>query len=151
MAEKGRKIEKVIAEIDWFVIERVRELRKSKFSQTALSREIGFSEGFIGRIENPKQSAIYSLRHINLIAKALKVSVNDLLPKQPLNNDLIRVEIQLGDPTKTKIGEANYKVIKKIPLTEDEIRKYNVSVLSRITRSGEPSKLNKRKPKKGMR
>ncbi len=82
---------KVIAEIDWFIIEKVRELRKPKFSQTALSREIGFSEGFIGRIENPNQSAVYSFRHINLIAKALNIGISDLMPKHSLPNDLIKL------------------------------------------------------------
>jgi transcriptional regulator with XRE-family HTH domain len=148
MANKGGIIEKIVAEIDWYTIEKVRELRKPRFSQAALSREIGFSEGFIGRIENPKQSAVYSLRHLNLIAKVLKVNLSDLLPKQPLSNDLTRFDILIGDPTKRKTGEPNYKVIKKTALTEDEIRKYNIAILSRPARSGEPSKLKKRKSAK---
>lgn len=144
MARKGRIIEKIITEIDWYIIEKVRELRKPKFSQTALSREIGFSDGFIGRIENPNQSAVYSFRHINLIAKALRVSIAELLPKEPLSNDLIKVVIELGQPTKTKIGGTNYEVIEIITLAEEEIREYNIATLNRPAKSGKPSRLNKR-------
>jgi transcriptional regulator with XRE-family HTH domain len=148
MVGKERIIEKIISEIDWFIIERVRDLRKTKFSQAALSREIGFSEGFIGKIENPNQSAVYSFRHINLIAKALKVSIEDLLPKKPLSSDLIRIVIKLGEPTKTRTGETNYEIIKKTSLTESEIRKYNNATLNRPSKSGELPKSKKRRPKK---
>jgi transcriptional regulator with XRE-family HTH domain len=132
MDGKERIIEKIIAEIDWFIIERVRELRKDKYSQVALSMEIGFAEGFIGRIENPTQTAIYSHRHINLIAKALKVKITEILPEKPLSNDLVKLIIRLQPPTKLKMGEVNYEVLKKIPLTEEEIKDYNARTLSRI-------------------
>jgi transcriptional regulator with XRE-family HTH domain len=148
MTDEGRIIEKVISEIDWFVIEKVRELRKAKFSQTALSIEIGFSEGFIGRIENPNQSAVYSLRHMNLIAKALKVNIDDLMPEVPLSNDLMKIVIKLGKPTKTKTGEHNYTIIKKSPLTEKEIKEYNNVTLNRPSKFGKPPNSKKRKPKK---
>jgi transcriptional regulator with XRE-family HTH domain len=131
MSGKERIIDKVIAEIDWFIIERVRELRKDKYSQVALSMEIGFAEGFIGRIENPTQTAVYSHRHINLIAKALKVKITDILPEKPLSNDLIKLIIRIQPATKLKKGEVNYEVLKKIPLLDEEIKEYNSRTLSR--------------------
>lgn len=96
MASDQQVKEKIITAIDWYVIGKVRELRKSKFSQSELSREIGLSDGFIGRVENPNHSAVYSLRHLNLIARALDVSIIDFLPKQKLDNDLIKASIPLS-------------------------------------------------------
>ncbi|MGN6399894.1 MAG: helix-turn-helix domain-containing protein [Flavisolibacter sp.] len=151
MAGKEKIIEKVIAEIDWFIIERVRELRKEKFSQVALSIEIGFAEGFIGRVENPNQSAVYNPRHINLIAKALKVKIADLMPEGPLSNDLVRLTIMILPPTKPKKGEANYKVIKKTSLTEEEIKEYNKKTLNRPSKSGDQIALKKRKSSKNKK
>ena len=149
MAGKEKIIEKVIAEIDWYIIERVRELRKSKFSQIALSIEIGFAEGFIGRVENPNQSAVYNTRHLNLIAKALKVKIIDLMPERPLANDLVKLTIKVQPPSKPKKGEANYKVIQKIPLTEEEIREYNKKTLNRPPKVGGQMVLKKRKSSRG--
>ncbi|MBX2925433.1 MAG: hypothetical protein KF746_24765 [Chitinophagaceae bacterium] len=146
MADEGRIITKIIAEIDWEIIQTIRVLRKPKFSQVALSLEIGFSEGFIGKVENPKLNAIYSFRHINLIAKALGLMISDILPKKPLSNDLIKVFIKLKPPTKVKKGEINYEVIRTIPLTSEEVKEYNNKTLNRPSKSGKPVKLNKRKP-----
>jgi transcriptional regulator with XRE-family HTH domain len=145
MAITERVKEKIITAIDWYVIERVRELRKSKFSQSELSREIGFSDGFIGRIENPNQGAVYSLRHLNLIANALNVGVADLMPKQSFDDDLVKVTIKWKPPTKAKTGEVNYEVVKIVSLTAEEIAEYNKKVLNRPTKSGIPPKLRKRK------
>lgn len=148
MSNKGKKIEKTISDIDWFVIEKIRELRASKFSQAALSREIGFSDGFIGRVENPATSATYSLRHINLISKALGVSISEILPKKPLSSDLIRVIIQIGQPTKNPVGKSNYSVISKTPLTDKEVEEYNKYVLHRRSKAKLPVRPNKRKAKR---
>jgi transcriptional regulator with XRE-family HTH domain len=131
MAEKDRIIEKVIAEIDWEIIERIRELRKDKFSQVGLSMEIGFAEGFIGRIENPQHTAVYNPRHINLISKALKVKISDIIPEKPTQNDLVKLIIKILPPTKLKKGEANYLVLDKIPLSEKEVKEYNLKTLNR--------------------
>lgn len=145
MTEKGRIIKKIISEIDWYIIEKVRELRKSKFSQIALSIEIGFAEGFIGRIESPNYSATYSPRHINLIAKALKVKVSDIMPSQPLKNDLILLVIKIKSATKLKTGEKNYEVIEEIPLTDEEVEEYNKSVLHRSSKNKQSAKPKKKK------
>ena len=147
MASDQQVKEKIITAIDWYVIGKVRELRKLKFSQSELSREIGLSDGFIGRVENPNHSAVYSLRHLNLIAKALNVSIIDFLPKQKLDNDLIKVLIRWKSPTKIKKGEVNYDVVSIVPLTPEEIVDYNKRVLNRPTKSGVPARITKRKSK----
>jgi transcriptional regulator with XRE-family HTH domain len=148
MATKEKVKEKIVSAIDWFVIERVRELRKLKFSQSELSREIGFSDGFIGRIENPNQSAVYNLRHLNLIAKALNIDIVDLLPKDRLDDDLIKVTFKWNPPTKNKAGEVNYEIVNIVTLTPEQVVEYHKKVLNRPTKSGAPPKLIKRKSRK---
>ena len=145
MTNKDRTIEKIISDIDWFVIEKIRELRSSKFSQAELSREIGFSDGFIGRVENPVTSVTYNLRHINLISKALGVNISHILPKAPLTTDLVKIVIQLGQPTKKAVGKANYVIISKVPLTETEVEDYNKNVLHRRPKNSQVVKTGKRK------
>ena len=74
-----------IIDIDKYAINRVREIRTAKkISQQKLSILIGFSEGFIGNVENPNRKEKYNLRHLNLIAKALNCSPKDFLPEQPI-------------------------------------------------------------------
>lgn len=145
MPNKERIIQKVIAEIDWYVIEQIRELRKNKFSQIALSIEIGFSEGFISRIENTNYSEVYNARHINLIAKAFKVKISDIMPESALKNDLIKLTIKMLPRSKPKKGEANYEVLRIIPLTNKEIRDYNLKTLNRLPKRKAKAVSNKRK------
>lgn len=103
------------------------------------------------RVENPNQSAVYSHRHINLIAKALKVKISDIEPERPLSNDLVRLVIRMRRPTKPKKGEPNYEVIKKNPLSEEEIKEYNRGTLSRPPKTGGSPRLKKRKSVKGKK
>jgi len=148
MAIKAEIREKIVTAIDWFVIEKVRQLRKSKFSQKQLSQEIGLSEGYIGRIENPNHKAVYNLRHLNLIANVLQVNITELLPKQKLKDDLVKVTFRWLPPSKKRTGEINYEVIKLTALTREEISEYNKKILNRPTKSGNPPKLKKRKSSK---
>jgi transcriptional regulator with XRE-family HTH domain len=55
-----------------------------KVSQAELSFRIGVSSGFIGKVESFKYDSKYNLNHINKIAKALRISPKDLLPKESL-------------------------------------------------------------------
>jgi transcriptional regulator with XRE-family HTH domain len=145
MAIKAEIKEKIVTAIDWFVIEKVRQLRTSKFSQKQLSQEIGLSEGFIGRIENPNHKAVYNLRHLNLIANILQVNISELLPKQRIKEDLVKVTYRLMPPTRKSIGEINYEVLKVTPLTREQVSEYNKKTLNRPTKSGMPPKYKKRK------
>lgn len=119
MNEKGEIIEIKIAEIDLYVIDKARKIRVDKgISQVSLSIAMGLSEGTIGRIENPKERAKYNIRHINLLAKALKCNPSDLLPPKPLKNDLIRVKIRIIKNKKDKKGEPNYQILEKVALKD---------------------------------
>jgi hypothetical protein len=53
-------------------------------SQADLAFELDVSVGFIGQAESPKYATHYNLRHLNELAKILKCSLYDLLPKNPL-------------------------------------------------------------------
>lgn len=74
-----------LAEIEQYVIDRVRDKRKALgISQEQLAHLLGYSEGFIANIETPKRTSKYNLKHLNELAKILKCSPRDFLPKDPL-------------------------------------------------------------------
>lgn len=75
----------VRSKIDQYVINRVKDKRvESNLSQADLAYELGMSVGFIGKIESTKYSTHYNLKHLNDLAKILKCSPQDFLPKRPL-------------------------------------------------------------------
>jgi transcriptional regulator with XRE-family HTH domain len=75
----------VKSKIDTYVIERVKEKRIEKeLSQAALAYELGVSVGFIGKVESSKYPAHYNIRHLNELAKILKCSPQDFLPKRSI-------------------------------------------------------------------
>lgn len=71
------------SQIDRYVIDRVKEKRIEKsLSQADLAFELGMSVGFIGKIESSKYSSHYNLKHLNELARILKCSPQDFLPKK---------------------------------------------------------------------
>ncbi|MFT3981187.1 MAG: helix-turn-helix transcriptional regulator [Ferruginibacter sp.] len=114
MKEKEEIIEIKIAEIDLYLIDKARKLRVDKgISQVSLSIAMGLAEGTVGRIENPRERAKYNIRHINLLAKALKCNPSDLLPTKPLKNDIIKARIKIIRNKRDKKGEPNYQILEK--------------------------------------
>lgn len=74
-----------LTKIEQFVIDKVKALRiKNNISQKDLSIEMGFSEGFVGHVENPKRRDKYNLNHINILAKIFKCSPKDFIPEKVL-------------------------------------------------------------------
>ena len=119
MTEKGEIIEIATSEIDLYIINKVRELRVARnISQLKLSIALGLAEGAVSKIENPRQRAKYNIRHLNLLAKALKCNVSDLLPQKPLRHDLISAKIRIVKNSKAKKGEPNFEILSKTPLKE---------------------------------
>lgn len=95
MAGKSQIVEVTISQLDWYVINQVKKLRKKKgLSQSDLSVEMGFSEKLIGGVENPTLLTRFNIRHLNLLAKALDCTLWELVPEVPLDNDLIRIKIK---------------------------------------------------------
>lgn len=71
--------------IDLYVLNKVKEKRLEKnISQAELANELGMSVGFIGKVESPKYSSHYNIKHLNQLAKILGCSPQDFLPKKPL-------------------------------------------------------------------
>jgi transcriptional regulator with XRE-family HTH domain len=116
-------IEFEISAIDWFVIIKARELRAAKsLSQIKLANAMAISAGAVGKIENPKKRDKYNIRHLNMLAIALKCSPRELLPEKPLPNDMVRVTIKLNPTNKTTLGDFNFEVldVKPIPSEQNE-------------------------------
>ncbi|HVZ25370.1 MAG TPA: helix-turn-helix transcriptional regulator [Sediminibacterium sp.] len=73
------------SDIDWFIVNRVREIRLEKgLTQTDLAVHLGLSVGFIGHIESPNFIAKYNTVHLNTLARLFKCSPRDFLPEKPL-------------------------------------------------------------------
>jgi transcriptional regulator with XRE-family HTH domain len=119
-------VEVIISELDFYLIEKVRELRiKANISQVKLAHKIGVSEGFIGNVENPKQNQKYNIRMLNRIANALELnSYADLFPEKIISNDVVKIKIELFE-TNSKNPDSRFKSIKISPCTESEIEDYN--------------------------
>ncbi|MCI9843611.1 helix-turn-helix domain-containing protein [Flavobacterium pectinovorum] len=127
-------IEIIISELDFYLIERVRELRiKFGLSQVALAHKVGVSEGYFGKVENLKQPGKYNIRMLSRIATALElVSYSDLFPQKIFSNDLVKIKIQLLTKreildTGSKSGEIQerLKILSITPLSEKEIMKFD--------------------------
>lgn len=72
------------SKIDQYVINQVKDKRvENNLSQADLAFELEMSVGFIGKVESSKYSSHYNLKHLNLLAKILKCSPQDFLPKKP--------------------------------------------------------------------
>jgi transcriptional regulator with XRE-family HTH domain len=70
--------------VDLYVIERVKEKRlANNLSQAQLAYELGTSVGFIGKVESVNYPTHYNIKHLNDLAKILKCSPQDFLPKKP--------------------------------------------------------------------
>ncbi|MBL0741075.1 helix-turn-helix transcriptional regulator [Chryseolinea lacunae] len=120
MSGKGQILEITISQLDWYLINQVKKLRKQKgISQADLSVKMGFSEKLVGSIENPTLSARYNVSHINLLAKALNCNIHDLLPVKAFSADFLKLKVKRthklsrdGKPSKKTVLE----VIDIIPL-----------------------------------
>lgn len=70
----------MISNFEMKVAEIVMTKRREKgFTQEQLARKINVADSFISLVEAHKRK--YNLKHINLIAKALKCSPKDLMPE----------------------------------------------------------------------
>ncbi len=72
-----------ISPIEQYVIDYVRDLRKSKnLSQDDIGNIIGKSKSFIGNIESMNNRAKYNLTHISLLADYFNLSPREFLPEK---------------------------------------------------------------------
>lgn len=121
-----------MSEMDFYIINRVKTLRTGKnISQLNLALTMELSAGAIGKIENFRERAKYSIRHLNMLAKALDCSPQDLLPARPMANDIVKITFRINRQNKTgnadtKMGpekpESYYEVIKVEPYSAPKKR-----------------------------
>ncbi|EHS58884.1 helix-turn-helix transcriptional regulator [Paenibacillus kribbensis] len=73
---------------------RIRDIRKSQgLSQEALAEKAGFNSSYIGFIERAERNI--SLKNLEKIAKALNVSVNQLLTYVKENDELTEEDLSI--------------------------------------------------------
>lgn len=126
MAGKSQTIEVVISQLDWYIINRVKEIRKEKgMSQSELSVAMGYSDKYIGSVENPNLKAKYNISQLNRLAKALKCGLWELLPERPFDNDLVRIKLKRvarlskeGKPTR----KTDFEIVDMKPVTAQRSR-----------------------------
>lgn len=120
MRGKSEIIEVTISQLDWHIISRVKKLRKDKkISQDALSVKMGFSEKFLGNIENPTIKTKFNISHLNLLSKALDCTLWDLVPETPFDNDEIKLRIRrtiLPSKNSKGAGKTTLEIIDSKPV-----------------------------------
>lgn len=76
---------KPVSKIDRHVIKKVKERRiELGYSQAELSYQLDVSASYIGQVESDKYKTRYTLERLNELARILKCSVQDFIPKAPL-------------------------------------------------------------------
>lgn len=111
--------------VEFEVIEKVKELRKSKgWSQRTLSNKMGFSESFVGKVESLSQPEKYNLRHLIILKKIFSLTtLDDLFPKKLPNDDLIVIKYTKV-PKLNKNGTASKKTedhVEEILIVSDKL------------------------------
>ena len=120
---KEEIIEIVISELDFYLIQKVKELRSSPIyiSQMKLSQLLDQSEGYVGKVENLKERSKYNVRILNKLAQIFNLqSYSELLPEKILKGDILRIRLKIfPDPNDSR--KNLFKVISKRNLTEAEM------------------------------
>ena len=141
---KEEVIDIIVLELDYYIIERVRELRikhKPYLSQLKLAQEMEFPESYISKVENMKVRAKYNIRALNKIANLFKLkSYAELFPKRIVSNDLVRMRLQRLPVKNGKLRINDDKTVDKVydiisiePLTEKELELWYSNQLDYLT------------------
>jgi transcriptional regulator with XRE-family HTH domain len=76
---------KPVSKIDRYVIQKVIKRRKQlNMTQADLAHSLEIAPSFVQAVESETTAKRYSLDRINELARALKCSVHDLIPRDPL-------------------------------------------------------------------
>jgi len=141
---EGDIFEIIIPEIDYYLIERVRELRirhKPYLSMLQLAQQLGLPDSSISKAENMRDRFRYNTRTLNRLAVFFSIkSYSELFPKTIIKNDLVKMRLQKVASKKGKQSvnpdgtvDKAYKVISIIPLTEEETILWQANKLSYLT------------------
>ncbi|RZJ66892.1 MAG: XRE family transcriptional regulator [Flavobacterium sp.] len=84
-----------ISEIDFLLIKRVKDLRiANNMTQLQLTQKMKLADGFISKVETFTERAKYNIRHIKLLASALDCNIQDILPLEQPEHDMIRLTLK---------------------------------------------------------
>ena len=134
----------VILELDYFLIEKVREMRirhKPYLSMLKLSQELELGESYVSSIENLKSRVKYNVRALHKIAAFFKLkSYAELFPGKVLKNDLVRIRLKKLSIKKGKLKvnpdgsiDRAYEIISIEPLNEKEVQLWKANKLEYLT------------------
>jgi len=84
-----------ISHIDYLIIARVRDLRINKgLTQLQLTQKMKLADGFVSKVETLTERAKYNIRHLHLLAKALDCNIEDVLPLEKPEYDMVRLSLR---------------------------------------------------------
>lgn len=137
-------IEIIISELDFYIIEKVRELRikaEPRVDQVELAQRLGVSEGYVGSIENPRIKAKYNIRMLGKIAKAFNLkSYQELFPEKVLANDIVKIKLHLIKTSSRKHeADENGEITKRfivlsiIPMLDEELELWKLNKIKYLT------------------
>lgn len=116
----------IISQLDYKIILKVKVLReKKKLSQRDLSEEMKLSKSFVGKVEALGQPDKYSIRHLNLIAKAFTLkSVAELIPRGIQAHDMIEIiyeKVPKLNKDGSKSKQFEEKIIEIVPIQKHKL------------------------------
>ena len=131
---KEEVFEIIIVELDYYIMERIRELRirnSPYLSQLKLSQELDLPESYVSKAENMKIRFRYNTRALNKIANLFQVPYSALFPKELIKNDIVKMRLKKVPSNKrilkvNKDGEVEkpYEILSIVPLNERELSQW---------------------------
>jgi hypothetical protein len=129
---KADIFEIIMLELDYYIIERVRELRikhEPYLSMLQLSHALDLPDSTVSKAENMKDRFKYNSRALNKIAIFFRLSsYSELFPQVVFQNDLVRIRLKKNPSKPSQLPINNdgsvdkaYTVLSVTPLTEKEI------------------------------
>lgn len=129
-----QRIEIIISELDFYLINRIKELRETSrpyVSQNKLSRELGLADGYVSKVENFKERSKYNFWTLNKVGKILGLkSFNDIFPEKFFENDIVKIQLEIF---RIHTRKTSYKILSKKPLNETEMEQWKRGQLDYCT------------------
>ncbi|MBB2143937.1 XRE family transcriptional regulator [Pedobacter sp. LMG 31464] len=125
MANKSDEIlHREISEIDYLLVLHITELRiKKGLTQLQLSQKMKLADGFVSKVETLTERAKYNIRHLPLLAKALGVEIENLIPQKSPIYDLVILTLKKTNKINNDGSISTKKVIEVIsiePISKNE-------------------------------
>ncbi len=100
--------------IDYLLIIHIKEMRLNRnFTQLQLSQKMKLADGFVSKVETLTERAKYNIRHLPLLANAFSCSIQELIPRDKVRYDMVRITIQ-RTPKRNSDGSISKKNESKV-------------------------------------